>query len=111
MKVNPQNWNPKMDLGQEDLLMFFKDYQLAVLEAIWEADEPLNSRECWEAIDKQKSRASVINFLDSATHHGLLFRHTITGKGGYRGMYRPAFDREGTKAHLKKMFQSRLDNL
>ena len=100
-----------MDLGQEGLLMFFKDYQLAVLEAIWASNEALNSRQCWERINKEKSRASVINFLESATDHGLLLKHEITGKGGHRGMYQPAFDREGTKEYLKKMFQYQLDSL
>ncbi len=111
MLNKPQAWNPKMDLGQEGLLMFFKDYQLAVLEAIWATDEALNSRQCWERIYKEKSRASVINFLDTATKHGFLLKHEVTGKGGHRGMFRPAFDREGTKEYLKKMFQTRLDSL
>ena len=106
-----QAWNPKMDLGQEGWLMFFKPYQLAILEATWASNEALNSRQCWERINKEKSRASVINFLISATDHGLLLKHEITGKGGHRGMYRPAYDKEGTKEYLKRMFKTRLDAL
>ena len=105
------SWKPVMDLSKEGLEMFFKPYQLAVLEALWATDEALNSRQCWEAIEKDKSRASVINFLEAATNEGLLDRHHITGKGGHRGMYRPMYDRAGTIALLVKKFKVRLDSL
>ena len=111
MKVNPQAWYPKMDITKKGLLMFFKDYQLAVLESIWRSESPMSSRDCWEAINKEKSRASIINFLESATQHGLLLKHEITGKGGHRGMYQAAYDRERTKDFLKKLFSDRLDYL
>ncbi len=111
MKVNSQAWTPKMNLEEKGLLMFFKPYQLQVMESIWATDEAMGSKDCWLAINKEKSRASVINFLGAAAEHGLLLRHEITGKGGHRGMYDSAYDREGTVDYLKKLFKERLDYL
>lgn len=97
-------WKPVMDLSKDGLLMFFKPYQLHILEALWATEESYSSRQCWEAIDKEKSSASVINFLNAVSDEGLLELHEITGKEGYRGMYRPAFDRAGAVEFLKKSF-------
>ncbi len=53
-----------MDLSQDGLLMFFKDYQVKALRTLWSSEEGLNSRQVWEAVgEKNISRASVINFL------------------------------------------------
>ncbi len=101
----------QMDLSESGLLMFFKPYQLQIMEALWASSDPLNSRQCWEAIDKDRSRASVINFLESAHKQGLLDKHEITGKGGHRGMYTPTYDKQGTIKFFKKIFGDRLNEL
>ena len=78
-----------MDLSQDSLRMFFKDYQIKALRALWSSEEGLNSRQVWEAIGtKMISRASVINFLASAVEDGLLDVNYVTGKGGHRGIYK-----------------------
>ena len=104
-------WNPSMDLSKQGLAMFFKPYQVALLKTLWTENRAMSSGECWNAIDRMKSRASVINFLDSATEYGIIEKPFITGKGGHRGMYRAAFSREGTKDYLRKMFTDRLESL
>ena len=75
--------NLVMDLTQEGLLMFFKPYQLDALKAIWAKGEGLNSRQVWEAVGGSPviSRASIINFLESAHENGLLDKTEVTGKG------------------------------
>jgi len=101
----------KMDLSETGLLMFFKDYQLDAMRALW-SNEPMNSREVWEAVGKDRiSRASIINFLDAAYNQGLLDKFERTGKGGHQGVYSPKYDEEGTKNFLKKIFKERLDRL
>ena len=100
-----------MDLNKNGLLMFFKPYQLQVMEALWATSEAMNSRQCWEVLDGDRSRASVINFLEATHKIGLLDKHEITGKGGHRGMYKPTYDKQGTIEHLKKLFKARLDEL
>ena len=57
------------------------------------------------------SRASIINFLESAYENGFLEKSEITGKGGYRGVYKAKYDEPGTKAYLTRVFTERLKNL
>ena len=101
-----------MDLSQDGLLMFFKDYQVKALRTLWSSDKGLNSRQVWEAVgEKNISRASVINFLASAVENGLLDVTYETGKGGHRGIYKPKYNEEGTKEVIRKVFKERLDVL
>ena len=101
-----------MDLSQSGLHMFFKDYQVQALRALWSSEKGLNSREVLEAVgEKNISRASVINFLASAVENGLLDVSFETGKGGYRGIYKPKYNEEGTIEVIKKVFKERLDRL
>ena len=101
-----------MDLSQDGLHMFFKDYQVQSLRALWSSEKGLNSRQVLEAVgEKNISRASIINFLASAAENGLLDVSFETGKGGYRGIYKPKYSEEGTKEVIKKVFKERLDSL
>ena len=101
-----------MDLSQDGLLMFFKDYQVEALRTLWSSEKGLNSRQVWEAIGKNDiSRASVINFLASAVENGLLDVTYVTGKGGHRGIYTAKYDEAGTKEYLKRTFKERLEHL
>jgi len=55
----------KMDLFKKNLDMFFKDYQLESLRALWESDEGLFSRDVWERVNELRnqpiSRTLIIN--------------------------------------------------
>ena len=99
-----------MDLTKDGLHMFFKDYQIKALRALWSSEKGLNTRQVWEAVgEKNISRASVINFLASAAENGLLDVTYETGKGGHRGIYKPRYNEEGTKEVIKRVFKERLD--
>ena len=101
-----------MDLTQNGLLMFFKEYQVKALRTLWSSEKGLNSRQVWEAIgEKNISRASVINFLAAAVENGMLDVTYETGKGGHRGIYKPKYNEEGTIEVIKKVFKERLDSL
>ena len=101
----------KMDLGQEGLLMFFKPWQLQCLNTLRKKDKPISSREVWEPIKNEISRASVINFLEDMTENTLLMKSETTGKGGHRGLYKTVYDEAGTRQYLKRVFKQRLDQL
>jgi len=101
-----------MDLSQEGLLMFFKPYQLKALQTLWVTKEGMNTRQIWEAVGSDKiSRASIINFLESAYNDGLLNKSEITGKGGHRGIYTARYDEAETKQYLRNLFIERLNRL
>jgi len=77
----------KMDLQNNDLLMFFKPWQLECMKTLWNNSDGLSSREVWEPIKDDIGRASVINFLEAMTLEGLLDKHEITGKARARMVY------------------------
>ena len=100
--------NIKMDLSEKGLQMFFKDYQIDALKAIWEHNE-LNSRQVWEAVGSDRiSRASIINFLEDAVENGLLEKYEVTGKGGHRGIYRHKYTEPEFKQHIAEQIFSKL---
>ncbi|MBD3172122.1 hypothetical protein GF326_06585 [Candidatus Bathyarchaeota archaeon] len=104
--------NLKMDLTKEDLLMFFKDYQLDAMNTIWESDRGLSTREVWKSVGENRiSRASIINFLEEATENRLLEKSLETGKGGHHGIYSSPKGEQGTRKYLKKVFREKLDKL
>ena len=101
-----------MDTSQEGLAMFFKDYQVKTLKALWGANDGLSSREIWDAVGVDNiSRASIINFLNACLDNDLLEAEYITGKGGHRGIYKPKRGEAETKEFLKKVFKEKLDTL
>ena len=101
-----------MDMTQEGLHMFFKDYQVKTLKALWESNPGMISREVWEAVGADSiSRASVINFLKDCIENDLLQVEYVTGKGGYRGIYKPKRNEAETKEYLKKAFKEKLETL
>ena len=100
-----------MDLSKDGLEMFFKPWQVEALRALWNSKEAMSSRDVWDAVSTDISRASVINFLEAMAQSGILDKSEITGKGGHRGMYTPKYDEDGTKDFLKKMFMDKLNEL
>ena len=101
----------KMDLSKTGLLMFFKPWQLANMKLLWDKARGLSSGEVWDGVDKERSRASVINFLEAMTLEGLLSKYKITGKGGHRGIYEPTYNELETREYLKRLFNLRLYQL
>jgi len=79
-----------MDLTREGLLMFFKEYQVAALEALWGNNDGMSSRDSWDAVGVDSiSRASIIYFLYTGVENDLLTVEYVTGKGGHRGSISP----------------------
>jgi len=81
----------KLDLSESGMKMFFKEYQIVVLDVLFDNPDGLNSRQVWqktnEIIPNTISRASIINFLNSLVDLEILEHKEISGKGGYRRIY------------------------
>jgi predicted transcriptional regulator len=107
--------NLKMDLTQDGLSMFFKDYELEALKLLWKFNPGLISREVWEQVNQHPqitiSRASIINFLNDMTELGILDASTETGKGGHRSRYSPKYDEAQTKQYLRDAVKNKLNAL
>ena len=80
------------DLAQEGLLCVLKPWQADVMRFLWDTKEPQTSRDAYDHVQKSevegaKSRASVINFLNTMVDEGFLDYIEETGKGGYHRIY------------------------
>ena len=104
-----------VDLSETGLGMFFKPYQIASLELLWNSEETLSSRQVWEQVNEMLpgtiSRASIINFLNASVETGLLNFVETTGKGGYRRLYASKMTKPDTSTFLTKVVQERLNTL
>ena len=107
--------NLNMDLTQDGLSMFFKDYQLEALKILWKSNPGLISREVWEQVNQNPqiniSRASIINFLNDMAELGILNTTSETGKGGHRSRYTPKYDEDKTKQYLADAVKNKLNTL
>lgn len=99
--------NLKFNPGNDGLSKVFRDYQEEALNLVWKKKgEGVTSRDAWLHVNesfggvKTISRASVINFLNDMVDEGILDYSEITGKGGYRRVYRPKLDESGFKKAL-----------
>jgi Fe2+ or Zn2+ uptake regulation protein len=104
-----------VDLSETGLEMFFKPYQIASLDLLWNSDEHLSSREVWEKVNEVLpgtiSRASIINFLNASVDNGLLDYVETTGKGGYRRLYASKLSKTETSKYLTEIVAQRLGTL
>ena len=104
-----------MDLSETGFEMFFKPYQIASLDLIWESNEHLSSRMVWEKVNDVLpgtiSRASIINFLNASVENGLLDYIETTGKGGYRRLYTSKLSKLETTKYLSEIVAERLQTL
>ena len=104
-----------LDLSETGFEMFFKPYQIASLDLLWNSDEHLSSREVWEKVNEVLpgtiSRASIINFLNASVDNGLLDYVETTGKGGYRRLYTSKLSKVETSQYLSGIVSDRLQTL
>jgi Fe2+ or Zn2+ uptake regulation protein len=104
-----------VDLSETGFEMFFKPYQIASLDLLWNSDNHQSSREVWEKVNKVLpgtiSRASIINFLNASVENGLLDYVETTGKGGYRRLYVSKLSKTETSKYLADIVTDRLETL
>ena len=104
-----------LNLSETGMEMFFKPYQIASLELLWNNEETLSSRQVWEQVNEELpgtiSRASIINFLNASVENGLLNYTEITGKGGYRRLYSSKMSKPESTVFLSEVVRERLQTL
>jgi len=105
----------ELDTGEKGLPMFFKGWQLKVLEYLWSIQPSgANSREVWshlqETMPEPVSRASVINFLQDMAEKGVLTQELKTGKGGHRGIYYHKYNETEFKQYIAEYIIRKLLN-
>jgi predicted transcriptional regulator len=97
----------QVEVSENGLAMFFKDWQVKVLKVLWEKrPEGANSREVFykvnELLSDSISRASVINFLNAMVDEEYLNYSERTGKGGHQRVYYAKYDETRFKENLVK---------
>jgi len=86
----------KVDLEESGLEMFFKDWQVPLIQKLLTSEVEMKTAEAWEYVnehlpeDESISRASVINFLYAQKEEGTLVSREEYGKGGSHFIYRRA---------------------
>jgi len=105
----------KFDISKEGLLTLFKPYQAALLEHIWKLNNPsttgITSGQAHKFLQDHpdnKSRASVIFFLNDMVEEGVLTYEEESGKGGYHRVYYPKMDRKQFNEHMTKTITDKL---
>ena len=108
----------KFDTSEKGLLTLFRPYQAALLEHIWELNNPertgITSGQAYEFLQDHpdsKSRASVINSLNEMVEEGVLEYEEKTGKGGYHRVYYPKMNREQFARHVVETITDKLNEV
>jgi predicted transcriptional regulator len=108
----------KFDMSEKGLLTLFKPYQAALLEHIWELNNPdrvgITSGQAYEFMKDHpdsKSRASLIFFLNDMVEEGILTYEEESGKGGYHRVYYPKMNRDQFARHVVEKITQKLDEV
>jgi len=95
----------------EGLGTHLKPYEAAILNEVWDAQEPLGSGSVWQTLKNRGirtnpdarntvSRASVIFFLNDMVDDGVFDWKDATGKGGHHRLYFSKVSREEYPKYL-----------
>ena len=93
LKVTTFRLEMKINLDENGLDMFFKEWQVPLIEKLLTSDVEMKTAEAWEyanerlSEDESISRASVIFFLQDMEGEGLLLSREESGKGGMHSIY------------------------
>jgi predicted transcriptional regulator len=105
----------KMRLNETGFNSVLKPYQIEALKYLWANPENgHSSKNVFDAVNEAMlghetiSRASIINSLNDLVDDGVLEYTEITGKGGHRRIYKPAFDETGFKQYIAKTMLKKL---
>jgi len=106
------------DTSGEGLLTLFKPYQAALMEHIWELNNPgrtgVTSGQAYKFLQNHpdsKSRASAIFFLNDMVEEGVLEYEEKSGKGGYHRVYYPKMSRDQFARHVVEKITDKLNEV
>ena len=102
-----------MKASQEDLAMFFKDWQILALHHLWNIfPAGANSRSVWTNVNKclqgSISRTSIIIFLNRMVDEALLTYTETTSIGGRQRVYYMKHNETEFKQHIAGRIISKL---
>ena len=103
----------KFDLGKAGLETVLLPWQAEVMRYVWAVGET-DSRHAYEHLqgtEQGMSRASVIFFLKEMVDEGFLSYGEETGKGGYKGIWRPHPGAEDEDAFRQRVAERILGKL
>ena len=108
----------KFDTSEKGLHTLLKPYQAALLEHIWELNNPgrvgITSGQAHEFLQDHpdsKSRTSVIFFLNDMVEEGVLDYEERSGKGGYHRVYYPKMKREQFAKYVVETLITKLEEV
>jgi len=97
----------KIDVGEDGFNMVLKPYQIEAMKYLWSSPGVgRSSKEIWDAVNdalpggSSISRASIINSMNDLVDDGVVGFHEITGKGGYRRIYKSVYGESGFKRYI-----------
>jgi predicted transcriptional regulator len=103
------------DTSGEGLLTLFKPYQAALMEHIWEMNNPgrigITTGQAYEFLrdhPDSKSRAVATFFLNEMVEEKVLEYEEKSGKGGYHRVYYPKMKREQFAEHVVEKITDKL---
>lgn len=102
-----------MKASQEDLAMFFKDWQILALHHLWNIfPAGANSRSVWanvnESLPGSISRTSIIIFLNHMVDEALLTYTETTSIGGRQRVYYMKHNETEFKQHIAGLIITKL---
>jgi len=102
-----------MKTSQEDLAMFFKDWQILVLHRLWNIfPAGTNSRSVWtnvnESLRGSISRTSIIIYLNHMVDEALLTYTETMSNGGRQRVYYMKYSETKFKQHIAGLIISKL---
>ena len=103
-----------LDSQHTGLMVVFKDYEAAIIEALHKPGTKLSSRDALRVVKEEgidKSRASVINFCNRMVDLGLFSYIETTGKGGHRRIYSARFHRHEFLNQISHRVASALERM
>jgi len=114
MKPVPSALALSLDTQHAGLMVVFKDYEAAIIEALHKPGAKLSSRDALRVVKEEgidKSRASVIHFCNRMVDLGFFNYTEITGKGGHRRIYTARFHRHEFLNQISHRVASALERL
>ena len=97
----------RLDTSKEGIEAVFRPWQNEAVNLLVEAHEEHSSSEMHmrlRAREHDISRASVINFLNGLVLLKLVIYRKVSGKGGFKGIYKIAETREEFNDKIVKIF-------
>lgn len=95
----------EFDPPQSGLLTVMKNWELKVMQVVWNSPESANSGTVWVEVNKllnggSISRASIINFLNEMKELSVPDADERTGKGGVHLVYKMGMNEEKFKKFI-----------